>query len=134
GWQEVLGVRVTRVVDDAGRPGSSGVARDQALASWPFGIPVFVNPRVAMRWDFDGNPIPPSWQANPRVVPVPLRVATPGARTLRRLEGVVVGEVTVPNQQLLVLDDPLRHPGTAAEAPGGLKLTVLEVKEPAADG
>jgi hypothetical protein len=128
-WQEVVGVRVTRVVDDAGRPGSGAAARETPQGGGQFDFPVFVNPRIAMRWDFDGNPIPPAWHTNPRVVPVPLRIATPGARSLKHLEGVVVGEIAVQNQELLTLSDPLGRPGAVVEGPGGLKLSVLDVRK-----
>jgi hypothetical protein len=127
-WQDVVGVRVTRVVDDAGRPGSSAVAREAPAGNGVSDFAVFVNPRIAMRWDFDGNPIPPAWHTNPRVVPVPVRVATPGARRLRHLEGVVVGDVAVHNQELLTLADPVGRPGAVVEGPGGLKLSMLDVK------
>jgi hypothetical protein len=127
-WQEVVGVRVTRVVDDADRPGGSGVARETSAGGSPYDFQVFVNPRIAMRWDFDGNPIPPLWHANPRVVPVPIRVRTPGARTLKVLEGVVVGEIAVQNQELLAIADPTGRPGAVADGPNGLKLSVLDVK------
>ena len=126
-WHELIGVRVTRVVDDAGRPGGSGVSRDTAAGS-PYDVPVFVNPRVVMRWDFDGNPIPPLWHANPRVVPVPIRVNTPGARSLKVLEGVVVGEIAVQNQDLATLADPVNRSGATAEGGNGVRLSVLDVK------
>lgn len=127
-WQDVVGVRITRVVDDSGRPGSSAAPRDTPAGGVP-DLAMILNPRIAMRWDFDGNPIPPAWHANPRVVPVPLRLATPGARTLRRLEGVVVGEVAVQNQELLALANPVAQPGATADGPGGLRLSVLDVKK-----
>ena len=137
GWNEVVGVRVKRVVDDAGRVGCAATPRDSSPSgdTDPFGggMVFMGGARVAMRWDFDGNPIAPTSHPNPRAVPVPLKLATPDAKSLKLLEGVVVGEVTVANQQLISVDVASKQTGTPLTGPGGLKLTVHEVR-PAANG
>lgn len=132
GWSEVVGVRVTRVVDSAGRVGCGGTPRDPspADATDPFGGMVFLGGGrvVAMRWDFDGNPITPGWHPNPRAVPVPLKLATPDARSLMVLEGVLVGEITAANQPLVVADNPSKYVGSPLTGPGGVKFTIHEVR------
>jgi hypothetical protein len=67
---------------------------------------------------------------NPRIVPVPLKVATPTARSLKRLEGAVIGEITLPDQTLITLADPAKNTGTAFRGPGDVRLTVTSVGEP----
>ncbi|MBX9627296.1 MAG: hypothetical protein K2X82_26070, partial [Gemmataceae bacterium] len=125
-WQDAgVAVRVTKVVDEFGRPGTGGGARDPEPTPFnPFGGQVFVGRGVALRWDPDGNPITPPTHPNPRVVAVPLQVATPHARSLRRLEGVVAGEVMVPGQVLAAVANPAGAQGATAAGPDGVKLTV----------
>jgi hypothetical protein len=127
----VAGVRVTRIIDDAGRAGCAGTPRDAAATSDmdPFGGMVFMGGgRVAMRWDFEGNPIPPGWYPNPRATPVLLKLATPAAKSLKLLEGAVVGEMTVANQPLIVAEYPAKHVGSPLTGPGGLKLSIQDVR------
>ena len=131
-WQEVAGVRVTKLIDDAGRVGTGGaVELPEAPANDAINAGVvFFNGggrNVVMRWDDNGNPLAPSSHPNPRVVPVPLKLATPAARSLRRLEGVVVCELAVPDQPLVTIDAPAGHVGAAFEGAGGVKATVLGV-------
>jgi hypothetical protein len=132
-WQEVNGVRITRVVDDAGRSGSGAVPEDSAAPADLMYNPWAVNRRMAMRFAYDG-PVGPAAYPNPRVVPVPLRLATPTARALRLLEGAVVCEVAVPEQPLVTVEDPARLVGLSVEGLGGAKVTVLEVQAAAKDG
>lgn len=140
-WVDVSAVKVTKLIDDAGRFGGAGVARPAE--------PGFVDPdggfvafgglgavgglvlgRGGVRFDpRTGAPIYPDTIPNPRVVEVPLKVATPTARTLKRLEGVVLGEITLTNQTLLTLDDPTKNVGTAFSGAGDLRLTVLGATE-----
>ncbi|MBA4063401.1 MAG: hypothetical protein C0501_06750 [Isosphaera sp.] len=127
GWQEVTGVKVVRVTDAAGRAGSAGVDREaRAGLLDALGWAVFAQPGNG-RVDLNGNPIPPDAHANPRVYPVPLKLATPSARSLRRLEGVVYGEVQLANQVLVTVDEPGRQTSTGFAGPGELRVTVLEV-------
>jgi len=138
-WHDVAGVKVTKVIDDAGRFGSAGVARDEAPPQNNYEGQQQVlmlgggrNP-FAMRWDNNGNPILPGSHANPRVVPVPLKLATPAARSLRLLEGVVVAGVVIPEQPLATVENPAGRVGVAVEGANGTTATVLTV-DPAAGG
>lgn len=129
-WHDVAGVRVNRVIDSTGRAGGAGTPAAPDPGFDPFlGGMGFAPVGRAMRWDFDGNPYPPGWHLNPRVVPVPVRLGSPAARSLKRLEGAVFGEVTVPDQQLVVFDDPAKQVGTRLEGPGGLRATLLELRD-----
>ena len=82
-----------------------------------------------MRFDKEGNPVMPETIPNPRVVAVPLRVATPTAKSLKRLEGVVYGEINLLNQPLVTIADLKKSTGRAIEGPDDLKVTLLEVSE-----
>jgi hypothetical protein len=127
GWQEVTGVKVVRVTDAAGRAGSAGIDREAAVPRNPFAWEVFAPPGMGLRVDRDGNPIPPDTQPNPRVVAVPLKVATPSARSLRRLEGVVFGEVQLTGQVLVTVDAPKDRTSGIIPGPGDLSVTVMDV-------
>lgn len=131
-WQDVAGVRVMRLIDDAGRFGTGGSIQESEAAPNPLTTPMFVGGRggvVAMRWDFEGNPMSPLAHANPRLVPVPLKLATPSARSLKLLEGAVVCEVLVPDQPLAAIPAPAQHVGTTFEGANGLKVTVLNLRD-----
>jgi hypothetical protein len=134
GWQDVTGVKVNRVIDSAGRVGGAGSEKEPTPSFDPTGTVVFARPGLAMRFDVNGNTIPPETLANPRVVNVPIRVATPSARSLKRLEGSVFGEVQVPDQHLVTVTDPKRHTNETVGGPGELKFVVLEVKDPPRGG
>jgi hypothetical protein len=130
-WQEVVGVKVSRVVDSSGRAGSGGVEKPAAtdLDNQHGGMVVFARPGVVMRFDKEGNPVMPEKIPNPRVVAVPLRVTTPTAKSLQRLEGVVYGEINLLNQPLVTIADLKKSTGRAIEGPDELKVTLLEVSE-----
>ncbi|HEV3437440.1 MAG TPA: hypothetical protein VG122_08775 [Gemmata sp.] len=127
-WQEVTGVKISRVIDSAGRIGGSGTEKNPPSTFDPNGMLMFVRPGVAMRFDPMGNSIPPETLPNPRVLAVPLRVNTATAGSLKRLEGVVFAEVHALNQQLISVTDPKRNTNVAVTGPGELRFTVLEVK------
>ncbi|VTU02225.1 Uncharacterized protein OS=Isosphaera pallida (strain ATCC 43644 / DSM 9630 / IS1B) GN=Isop_3204 PE=4 SV=1 [Gemmataceae bacterium] len=128
GWQEVVGVKVHKLIDSEGRAGGAGTEKNPSPTHDPTGTVVFARPGVALRFDANGNSIPPESLPNTRVVAVPLKLGTPAARSLRRLEGSVFAEVQVPNQQLIVVDQPEKRLNTAFEGPGDVRFTVLEVK------
>jgi hypothetical protein len=130
-WQELVGVKVSRVIDSSGRAGSGGVEKPAPAGVDPThgGTVVFARPGVVMRFDVNGNPIMPETIPNPRIVPVPLTVATPTAKSLKRLEGVAYGEVNLLNQHLVTITDLKTNTGRAIEGPDELKVTLLDVRE-----
>jgi hypothetical protein len=130
-WQEVVGVKVSRLVDSSGRSGAGGVEKSAptGVDHGHGGMVVFARPGIMMRFDANGNPIMPDSIPNPRIVRVPLKVATPTARSLKRLEGVVYGEMILVNQHLVTIADPAKNTGRAIDGPDDLKVTVLEVRE-----
>lgn len=134
-WRDGAAVRVTRVVDEFGREGAGGVAHEPAIGLPAPAVPggLVVGRGVALRWDTEGRPVAPTSYPNPRAVPVPLRVATPHARSLRRLEGVVVGEVVVPGAELASVDRPAEAEGDPVEGAVGVRVVVLDC-EPAGRG
>src|SRR5206468_6009350 len=78
---------------------------------------VLFRPGVNMRFDMHGNPLPLDGLPNPRVVGVPLKLATPTARSIRRLEGFVLGEIQLTNQTLVAVPDLSKNTGVAFTGP-----------------
>jgi hypothetical protein len=128
-WQANPAVRITRVVDDEGRTGGAGSPTPAPrLEPLP---PNWNGPRMA-QFDNSGSPLPAAFLPNPRVVRVPLRIATPSAKSLRVLEGSVIGEVLVPGQTLASISDPSNFINRTITGPNNLRVTVLGI-ETAAD-
>jgi len=134
GWQDVVGVKINKLIDDSGRAGGAGVDRNVLPNHDPSGMVVFARPGVALRFDINGNTIQPEQLPNPRIVTVPLKIATTSSRLLKRLEGSVFGEVHVPNQPLITVTSPEKHLNSPFDGPNELKFTVLEFKEPPGPG
>jgi hypothetical protein len=67
---------------------------------------------------------------NPRIIPVPLKLATPHIRTIKRLEGLILGEIVLADQTLVTVTEPEKHTGRAIDAPGGVRFTVVSVVAP----
>jgi hypothetical protein len=134
GWQDVTGVKIGKVIDSSGRSGGAGAEKNITPTSDPSGMVVFARPGVAMRFDINGNTIPPDSLSNPRVVTVPLKLGTSSAVSLRRLEGSIFGEIQVPNQPLITVENVKQNTGTRFTGPGDVKFTVLEVKDPPGPG
>jgi hypothetical protein len=133
-WQEAMGVKITRVIDSAGRFGGAGSEKAKPPTFDPNGPLVFVRPGVVMRIDGVINENPPETVPNPRILKVPLRISTQTATYLKRLEGVVFAEINVPNQQLIAVTDPKHNKNVVFSGPGDLRFTILDVKEAAAGG
>lgn len=132
-WQDVVAVKVTKLIDEHGRFGGSGSMRAYETAPSEFedfgvvlgGPVVAFRPGIGMRFDpRTGAPVYPETAANPRVIAVPLKVATPTARSLKRLEGKIFGEIALTNQTLVTLLEPAKRSGTAVEGAGQTRLTV----------
>lgn len=138
-WADVTAVKINRLTDDAGRVGGAGPARQHAEGGYGEEVVAFGGAigfgggfmgRGGMRFDpRTGMPIYPDTVPNPRVHEVPLKLATPTARSIKKLEGAVFGEVVMTNQTLLTLVDPTKNTATAHEGLGQLKLTVQGVTE-----
>jgi hypothetical protein len=133
-WQQVNGVRITKLIDEAGRFGTGGTLTTPEVSPHdPFGGPVVMaggpggGRFLVMRWDPDGNPILPTEHPNPRVVPVPLKVATRSARSLRLLEGVVLGEIRVLDQPIATIDRAADRQGATISGVGGKTVSIEEV-------
>jgi hypothetical protein len=141
-WQDVIAVRVTKLIDDAGRPGGAGSVRPDpvpvpgdVVVAWGGAVPPggWGGRGFAFQMGrFDpqtGMPLPPDGFPNPRIVPVPLKLATPDAKSIRRLEGHVLGEIQVPNQTLVTIDNPSKRVGEAVSGAGQTRLTVTGVSD-----
>jgi hypothetical protein len=136
-WQDVNAVKITKLIDDAGRYGGAGTVKPTFVESFESelvilgggGRAVFA-PGGGGRFDpRTGAPIYPDTIPNPRIVAVPLKLGTPTARTIKRMEGLVLGEITLANQTLVTVIDPTKNTGVAFDGAGQLRLTVVGVTE-----
>ena len=143
-WREVSAVKITKLVDDAGRFGGAGamLPQDGSADDHNGGdVVVFANPggfgggrgagRFNQRTGLWHNP---ERMPNPRVVAVPLKLATPTARSIKRLEGHILGEITLTNQTLITVADPVKHLGVSFSGAGDMRLTVLTATEDKGNG
>jgi hypothetical protein len=133
-WQDVVAVRITKLTDADGRVGGAGAPRPEAADASPFdAVVAFGGPGIRLVGrPFDlrtGTPLYPATMPNPRVVPVPLKLATPDARKLKRLEGVILGEIVLTNQPLIAVTAPEQHVGSTFDGPGQVRLTVVAAAE-----
>ena len=129
-WGEATTVRVHRAEDETGRPVTAshrveepaaphGTYSEVALWGGGPGQVVFLNEGMS----YVGQP---TTRPNPRIVPVALKTDDRAVRSLRVFEGVVVGEVTVPNQPLIALSDLPKAVGRSADGPQGARVTLLD--------
>jgi hypothetical protein len=139
-WEDVTAVKITKLIDDAGRFGVAGTTKSQSDLSENENVVFMGGGRgrvvfgglggAGMRFDSrTGGLLSPDTWANPRVIPVPLKLATPTARTLKRLEGTVIGEITLTNQTLITVNEPAKHIGTAFDGPVDIRFTVVSMTE-----
>jgi hypothetical protein len=135
GWQEVTGVKITRVIDNTGRFGGPGVDKTRPPAFDPNEVVVFARPgMVAFRFDGVENPVFPESMPNARIVPVPIRLGNSSATSLKRLEGIVYAEIHARDQPLVTVNDPKQNLNKVFNGPGDLRFTILEIKEPSQKG
>jgi hypothetical protein len=129
-WQETTAVRITRAEDQAGRPVERSFRPDEPPT--PFGEVQFGNGLVGNIVIDDGfSGLRPAPRPNPRVVPIKLLTGGRALSHLRLLEGVVVGEVSQPDQTLVEVPDLARAHGLTFRGPHDARLTVVgyEMKE-----
>ncbi len=138
-WLDVSAVKIRKLTDDAGRAGGSGAPRpidDGGGNDFEGGIVVFGGAGgfggFGGRVRFDprtGQPLYPDTVPNPRVVPVPLKLATHNAKSIKRLEGAILGEIVLTNQTLLTITDPTKSVGTPFDGAGQTRVTVTGIGE-----
>lgn len=129
-WQDVATVKIHKLIDEAGHSGS-GTSRpwDETLAgrhevvAFAGGGGAVLRPG-GIRWDSAGRMIEPATLPNPRIVPVSLKLDTPRARRIQRLEGAVVGKIIATNQPLITVKEPTRYVGHSFDGPGEVRLTI----------
>lgn len=131
-WQGVTAVKITKLIDDAGRVGGAAAPKAQfngfeITDGWG-------NAPAAIQFNgrFDartGIPYPLASLPNPRVHPIALKLATPAARSIKRLEGSVFSEIVVNNQTLLTINDAAKYIGVPFDGPGDVRLTVVSITE-----
>ena len=126
-WQSVEEVRLHRVWDDAGRPVVTVPMPGESTASDPYISPNMVfGGGFQPRWvDINSDIGDTTEQSNPRLVTVYLRTDGRRVHRLRRIDGVIVGQVVQRNRELIRVDDLLGSVGVDHEGPGDTRLTVL---------
>ena len=133
-WQEVTAVNVYRAEDDRGRPVAQSFRADPSpVPVNPWGHQVFfggVGGNVMFTSDFN-NGQQPAGRPDPRIVPVKLRTDDRPISRLRVFEGVVVGELSLPDQTLIAVPDLSAAVGKTFDGPSDARLTITghEVRE-----
>jgi hypothetical protein len=124
-WAGANKVRVIRAEDEDGRP----LFADERSTSLAPAAPPF----SGMQWGGGGiwiqdgtssTIVLQSAAQNPRQTAVTLRTDDRAIKTLRRLDGVVVGEVRRPNESIIVVDDMAASVGRSFDGPYGFKLSI----------
>ncbi len=128
-WEEITQVKVRRAEDDHGRP-IPAAHRDPApeADAGSVGWVVFGGGLAApglLAPPFGDATGRPTTRPNPRLATVSLRTDDRPTRVLSVLDGVVVGEVTLPNQPLVSVDDLSRAVGHGSGGGGDVRLAVL---------
>lgn len=122
-WTDVVGVRVHRAADEAGRPVSVAFNADDPGVVDEFGN---LNQWGGMAVQIDDiGGLNGVSRGNPRVVPLRLRTGDRHVPRLKLLEGVVVGNTVVPNQTLAAIDQLPKNVGLTAHAEGDTRVTVV---------
>jgi hypothetical protein len=119
-WHGVIGLRVTRAVDDQGQrlvqlESYSGEAMDPSMGG--FGM--------VQMWDPYGNPVP-TQLLDPRHIPVRIRPGRRPARMITELEGIVSAQAQTPVETLVAVASPLEAAGQTVHGPQGGWLKVLD--------
>jgi hypothetical protein len=112
-WQDSLLVRIHKAEDETGRP----VNVSHPIPAAPRDNDMYFN-RFAY---YEG---PQLSQGNPRLVPVTLRTDDRQICKLTSLEGAIVGEVTIPNQEVITIDDMKKALGVVFNGPNETKLVL----------
>jgi hypothetical protein len=124
-WTDVSAVRITHAEDETGRP----VFADQKplvdSAYYGTGWGGFWGQQ--MFWDDYGQVNTGKAQPNPRLVTVSLRTDDRSVKRLKRLEGVVVGEVGVQNVPVITIDNLAKARTEPFVGPNDLKLSISGV-------
>lgn len=129
-WEDIASVRIHRAEDETGRPitvshrsdvRSPGEQQSDVVV-WGGGGAFFVNNTFGTYGEVAGP------RANPRIVPVTLRTDDRSIRKLRIFEGAVLGEVSIPNQTILAIDQLPKAVGASATAVGDLKMSILDYR------
>lgn len=131
-WEEVTRVKLRRAEDDRGRPvPATHCDPDEPSAEATTGWVVFGGGLAAPRLlapPFGDAAARPASRPNPRLATISLRTDDRPTRSLSLLEGVVIGEVTLPNQPLVVVDNLQRAAGLGAGGSGDVRLAVLGIQ------
>lgn len=142
-WQGATAVRVTRAEDEDGRPlftdlrpTPDGLPAPWEVQNWGWGGRMFVGAGgqvFFLNGGEMGSTEVAKAASNPRLIPVPLRTDDRAVRRLRRLEGVVTGEVQVPNVPVIEVGNLAAAVGAEYPGPNLSKLAVVDYK-PGTDG
>ncbi len=142
-WQGVSAVKITRLIDEAGCIGRAANPISNTLESGPtygfggFGVQGQLGQFGNLGGQFGlqggltgfGATAQPRPVPNPCIQPVALKLATPHARRIKRLEGSLFGEIILPNQTLVTVNEPEKHIGATVTGQGDVRLTVVSLTQ-----
>jgi len=133
GWTGASGVRITRAEDDDGRPifADLKLIHEPVLNNNPYGgwggRRVFFGGGGMNFIEEGGNSSSPN--RNPRLVPVSLRTNDRAVKSLRRFEGVLLGEVHTANKPVITIDGLDRTQGVSHGGPQNSNVQISEYKK-----
>lgn len=135
-WQGASNVRLTRAIDEDGRPLFADLIPEQEYnlnnySNWGGGRVFFMGGgQMVQMFDGDnsGNAIAQTTALNPRLTLLSLRTDDRSIHTLKRLEGVVSGDIHVPNVPVITIDQMANSVGKSSDGPYSSKLSVSEYK------
>ncbi|QEL15325.1 HEAT repeat domain-containing protein [Limnoglobus roseus] len=124
-WPGSPTVRVTRAEDEDGRPLFADQKADpRPQMNNPYGWGGGFGGGLWLGGDYEYVNQPTTRGNNPRLTPVTLRTDDRAIRSLKRFEGVVVGEVNQPNQPVITIDGMDKLVGKSFDGPNQTKLSV----------
>ncbi|MFO0937537.1 MAG: hypothetical protein U0798_13585 [Gemmataceae bacterium] len=130
-WNEVATIQVHRAIDETGRPIMASRLVEMAGNGQQV---VFMGGGMVMinNGYYYGGP-PPTSIINPRIVPLTLRTDDRAVTKLASFEGVVIAEASLPNVEVLKLENIESFVNTAFDAGASQRITISEIS-PQKDG
>jgi hypothetical protein len=124
-WHGVIGLRITRAVDDRGQR----LVQPESYCGDPVD-PSMDRFGMVQMWDPYGYPVQ-NEPIDPRHIPVCLRTGRLPAGVIKELEGIVSAQAQTPVEALVTVESPLEAAGKTVQGPHGGWLKVLEAsREP----
>jgi hypothetical protein len=122
-WNDVIGIHIHRAEDETGRPIAASRLVELASSNNGYNM-VWMGGGMVMMNSYYYNGQRPSSMPNPRVVPLTLKTDDRASTKLVAFEGTVVAEATIPNVEVLKLENLEAVVQTPFDAGVGMRITV----------